>query len=129
PLVCLLALESVALENEVPPKELGVAEPGRGPVDVLCGIDGSEQALAAVESAVRLLGERIGRLAIVTALTYDAASSGLPESQTAEARARLAIAAARALAQGYEGEPSRVVLGGPPAEALPAYAVEHGYDL
>jgi hypothetical protein len=47
-------------------------EPGRGPVDVLVGIDGSPEAAAALATVLDLLGPRLGRLALATVTDLDA---------------------------------------------------------
>jgi hypothetical protein len=44
----------------------------RGPVDVLVGIDGSVESLAAADVVTRLLNERIGRLTLATVVNYEA---------------------------------------------------------
>src|SRR4051794_19237002 len=46
------------------------ALPRRGPVDVLVGYDGSPESVAALDSALALLGERLGRLSVATVVSY-----------------------------------------------------------
>ena len=110
--------------------------PGRGPVDVLVGLDGSAEAAAALAAALELLGPRLGRLALVTVLQLDASV----EHDRAQAWARAELERQGRLVQlmlaaGQHGPddgrrvPALVVVAGHPAEALARLATEGGYDL
>jgi nucleotide-binding universal stress UspA family protein len=110
--------------------------PGRGPVDVLVGLDGSAEATAALAAVLELLGPRLGRLTLATVVDLDASV----EHDRALARARAELERQARLVQlrlstGEHGPddgrrvPRLVLLAGHPAEALPRLAAEGGYDL
>ena len=46
-----------------------------GPFDALAGIDGSEESITAVRTALSLLGQTLNSLTLVTALDYEASGS------------------------------------------------------
>jgi nucleotide-binding universal stress UspA family protein len=103
------------------------AGPGRpGPLSVLVGIDGSDEARVALSRALDLLGDRIGRLSLVTVIDYDTAEDPWRFAD-AEASARQWMAAARAAASNIDSEEYIVV--GEPARALIRIASERGYQL
>jgi len=97
-----------------------------GPVSVLAGIDGSDEAREALRRAVDLLGDRIGRLSLVTVVSYDALDDRDMLADE-EATAQLWMTAARASVPGIV--PDEYVVPGPPAPALIRLAVEGDYDL
>ena len=98
----------------------------RGPVDVLVGIDGSVESLAAADVVTRLLNERIGRLTLATVVTYEAGDvTGSDARRSAEDElARVAT---------HVGSPTSevetIVLVGRPDLALLSYATEGQFDL
>jgi nucleotide-binding universal stress UspA family protein len=115
---------------------LRAGRPGRGPVDVLAGLDGSPEAVAALAAALDLLGPRLGRLTLVTVLELDASV----EHDRARVRARAELERQARLVQlrlstGQHGPddgrrvPGLVLLAGRPAQALQRLATEGGYDL
>ena len=119
----------LALFFHMPPKQdliirAGIA--GEGPVDVLVGIDGSPSSTAAAIAVGRIVGSRLGRLTLATVEPIDAS----PEDETA---GRNALEGARADFLRLHGDlsvrPEHLVLHGPAAEALVAYAEEAGYEL
>jgi nucleotide-binding universal stress UspA family protein len=98
----------------------GATSERHGAIDLLVGIDGSPEARAALDAAVELMGDRLGRLTLATVVPFD---SGTVEQRTAlatpdEEKARLAW-----LAPGAE------VLEGHPSTALSTRAAEGGYDV
>ena len=98
--------------------------PGTGSVDVLAGIDGSDEAENALHAAIGLLGPRLGLLTLAAVVDYDiAAGSGLAENNERARGDLVRTANATAL------RPETVLLSGRPAEALRKYAVEHGYEV
>ncbi|HEY6707677.1 MAG TPA: universal stress protein [Actinomycetota bacterium] len=110
--------------------------PGRGPVDVLVGLDGSAEATAALAAVLELLGPRLGRLTLATVVDLDASV----EHDRARARARAELERQARLVQlrlstGEHGPddgrrvPRLVLLAGHPAEALARLAAEGGDDL
>jgi nucleotide-binding universal stress UspA family protein len=111
--------------------------PGRGPVDVLVGVDGSPEAAAALATVLDLLGPRLGRLALATVTDLDASVEH--DRQQAQACAELERQAETVRAwlstqpSGADGDgpriPELLLLAGRPAEALQRLAVKSGYDL
>lgn len=107
-------------------QRIGAGDRGSGPVDVLVGIDGSPSSEAALASVVEVLGPRLGRLTLATALdfeTVDSQDPGCVEDREIALR-RLERAASRAGVR-----PETVLTAGPPAEALVRCAEDEGYDL
>ncbi|MEA2826536.1 MAG: hypothetical protein QOG43_975 [Actinomycetota bacterium] len=94
------------------------APAGTGPVDVLFGSDGSPEAAAALDAAVALLGDRIGRLTVATVVPYGDITA--PERRATEGLRRLTQ---RVPAADLE------VLHGHPSAALRRFAAERGYGL
>jgi len=92
---------------------------GAGPVDVLAGIDGSPESRAALESAITLLGPRLGRLTLATVIPYD---TGVDTKRTARAELERQGAA-------MEGRADLELLHGRPGPTLLQHAAERGYDL
>jgi len=73
PLTWSLYQRSLSREAEAHPQMVASGHPGRGPVAVLVGVDGSDGSHAATTTISGLLGERSGRLAIVSVLENDTA--------------------------------------------------------
>jgi nucleotide-binding universal stress UspA family protein len=110
--------------------------PGRGPVDVLVGLDGSAEAAAALAAVLELLGPQLGRLTLATVVGLD----GSVEHDRAQARARAELERQGRLVQlrlstGQHGPhdarrvPALVLAAGHPAQVLSRLAAEGGYDL
>ena len=118
-------------------EQLRVGAPGRGPVDVLVGLDGSPEAGAALLTVLDLLGPQLGRLTLATVIDRDASV----EHDRAKDQARVELRRRadqvrmrlRALAEDPDEEggriPDLILVPGQPAEALQRLAVEGGYDL
>ena len=99
----------------------------RGPVDVLVGIDGSVESLAAADIVTRLLDERIGRLSLATVVTYEAGDvTGSDVRHAAEDE--LARVAAH-VGSRPTSKVETVILVGRPDHALLSYATEGQFDL
>jgi nucleotide-binding universal stress UspA family protein len=94
-------------------------------VDVLVGIDGSRESEASAAAVAEILGPRLGRFTLATALELEAATSGRTWQSEDQARAALAEVSARL----PHLHPRSVLLSGAPADALTRLAVEEGYDL
>lgn len=129
PLTALLALDHLRRLRGQPSRRLQAAPQGGGPVDVLVGIDGSQQSQAALRTALELLGERVGRLTLATVVTYDAALGdhrappGALEEREAEASLR------EAAGELVPGQATLVLLAGTPGDVLAGYARDEGFDL
>jgi nucleotide-binding universal stress UspA family protein len=104
----------------------GAPAAGPGPVAVLAGIDGSEEASAALAHAVDLLGDRLGRLTLVYVASVDAATDVALLEQD-EALARRWMASARRAAASPPAE--ECVVTGQPATMLAQIAGNGDYDL
>jgi nucleotide-binding universal stress UspA family protein len=98
----------------------------KGPVDVLVGLEGSPVAEAALSSAVKLLGSRIGRLTVVTVLGYDVAESPVLRREE-ERAAEASFSRIRPLLG--EIQVDRQTLVGWPADVLRGLAVDGDYDV
>ena len=71
PLALPLALSAERRQAERA-QQLHIGVPGRGPVDVLVGLDGLSQAGAALLTVLDLLGPQLGRLTLATVVDLDA---------------------------------------------------------
>lgn len=96
-----------------------------GEFDVMAGIDGSPESVAAVQSAVSLFGDRISSLTLASVLDMDSAGSFSGIDTQAGACEDLARCADR-----IDYEPVEIeLLYGPPADALARFAEELGIEL
>lgn len=124
PLAFVLAVDARRHEERMQPERIPVSAPApplpAGPVDVVVGYDGSPESVAALDAVAGLLGERLGRLTVVTVVPYG--DIRLPQRQAADALRSLA-------ARGAPRPPELEVLHGHPATALAQLAAEGGYDL
>ena len=94
-----------------------------GALDLLVGVDGSEDATGALVTAIALFGPHIGRLTVATVLDYDGGPTNVPLGEQDRAAAILerdALLAAGLL----DREPERATLTGRPADALVQFAVQ-----
>ena len=102
-----------------------------GLVDVLIGLDGSAHAEAALQSALELLGGRLGRVTLATVMPLD--DSPQQRLDRSAAMERLERAGARVAMAGSadhpRGAPELVLLSGRPADELERRAIEDGYGL
>jgi nucleotide-binding universal stress UspA family protein len=126
PLVVPLALARSRQARQLPRASVGST--WQGPVDVLVGIDGSSESIAAMTVIARLLGERVGRFTLATVVDYDTDLGGRTGSAHQAARAHLDQAAA-AVPGTLSYLPEMVVLSGPPADALAERAGEGHFDI
>jgi nucleotide-binding universal stress UspA family protein len=123
PFALVLAIDARRHNERLRPVPLVGTVPatvGTGPVNVLVGSDGSPESAAAMDAAVELLGDRIGRLTVATVVPYGDVRE--PE--------RLATQRLRELAGRTSGRtPDLEVLHGHPSAALRQCAAEGGYEL
>jgi len=137
PIALLLALLSVRSGRPSWSRLLASGYPGSGPVDVLIGIDGSRASAAAATAALDLLGDRMGRLALVAVTAIDDSVAGREEQVRLQAelerQAQALQIAQRGRAQSGRAEqtvmPALVMRSGQPAAVLDQMAVEDGYGL
>ncbi len=123
PFGIVLAIDAQRHDERLDPKPLAGPVPatvGAGPVDVLVGYDGSLESAGVTHAVVDLLGDRLGRLTVVTVVPY----GSLP-AQERLARERLAPLADRTPGR----VPVLAILHGHPSAALRESASEGGYDL
>jgi nucleotide-binding universal stress UspA family protein len=126
PIALPIAWGRIGSEPAALNRELVDAVPGRGtgPVDVLVGIDGSTESETALQTAVEILGPRIGRLTLAGVTEFDYGSS------QAQADAKRAIERLRSMAASASvSGPGIMILSGRPADALAEYALRDGYQL
>jgi nucleotide-binding universal stress UspA family protein len=137
PIALLLALLSVRSGRPSWSRLVAGGYPGSGPVDVLIGIDGSRDSAAAATAALDLLGDRVGRLALVAVTAIDDSVAGREEQARLQAelerQAQALQVAQRGRAQSGRAErtvmPALVMRSGRPAAVLDQMAVEDGYGL
>ena len=128
PLVIPVAVSSAGRPNDVPAITVSAGELGRGRLRVIVGVDGSAESLAAVRSAIELLGERIGALTLVSVIGLDAARPDGKAEEQLEAKAALGEAAHFA-GDVLGRSPETILLTGAPAPALLEYSTTTGADL
>jgi nucleotide-binding universal stress UspA family protein len=118
PVAPLFAAESIGEERAAVPRVVHRGATSYGPVDLLVGVDGSEESLSALRAAVALLRGNLGRIAIAVVAPYDAGDD--PE------RLWTLTAASRAV---EPLEPTTVELHGDPVTALRRYAADEGFEV
>jgi nucleotide-binding universal stress UspA family protein len=137
PIALVVALLSVRNGRPSWSRLVAGGYPGSGPVDVLIGIDGSRDGAAAATAALDLLGDRVGRLALVAVTAIDDSVAGREEQARLQAelerQAQALQIAQRGRAQSGRAEqtvtPALVMRSGQPAAVLDQMAVEDGYGL
>ena len=128
PLVVPLMISATRRERTSPTAasrhpDVARTDPARDGLDLLVGIDGSDQSMGALRRAIELFGPFATRVTIATVLDYDAGLANAPRGE--QERAREILASAARLAAGLLGrEPDTVVLTGRPDEALVRHARE-----
>ncbi len=125
PLVVPLALERARFHGALEKESETIPTPPRRGFDVVAGIDGSDESLAAVGSALDLFGESVTSLAIVTVLDYDSESSAAGSEPREEAQAILDSAAAGTGLDFVRTD----ILYGRADRALAEFARTHGAEL
>ena len=95
---------------------------------MLVGVDGSEDAMGALVSAIALFGNRIGRLTIATVLDFalEKTSAGRHEQTLA---AEMLATHAQVAGELLGREVETTMLHGRPADALVQHTLDANYDL
>jgi nucleotide-binding universal stress UspA family protein len=119
PLGAIFAVEA-RREEQLRPERVALRQSGgSGPIDVIVGVDGSPESMAALQAAVELLGPRLGRLTMATVIPYD---SGFDRRRTAHSTLERQ-------AELVGGGPQLELLHGRPAPVLLERAMNDDYDL
>ena len=136
PIALLLALVEVRRERPWWTRLVASGNPGRGPADVLVGIDGSPESAAAATAALELLGDRVGRLTLVAVTEVDDSVAGREERERLRQELERQAEAVRAWlrerdvpVQAKQLVPELQLMSGPAARILDAIAAEDGYGL
>jgi nucleotide-binding universal stress UspA family protein len=106
-------------------------------VDVLVGIDGSPESAAATTAALELLGDRVGRLTLVTVTEVDDSVAGREEGARLRHELERQAEAVRAWQQERDATgqakgkvtPELKLMSGPPMRTLDTIAADDGYGL
>ena len=129
PLVIPLTVSAVRLEQSASPSTTTIrTEPQSPELSVLVGVDGSEDAMGALVTAIALFGNRIGRLTIATVLDFalEHTSAGRGE----QSRAVEMLATHGRVGRDLLGrEVETTMLYGRPADVLVHHALDGNYDL
>lgn len=125
PFVLPLASAQVRRALWVRPRVFASGTSGSGHLDVLVGIDGSDDARRALLSAVERLGPSLRRLTLAMVVDADAALD--MDTWGGEAWCHRTLAEHAAMVK--QPDPGTVVLSGDPARALAAFAAAQRYDV
>jgi nucleotide-binding universal stress UspA family protein len=137
PIALLLALVEVRNQRPWWTRLVASGVPGRGPVDVLVGIDGSPESAAAPTAVLELLGDRVGRLTLVAVAEVDDSPAGHQERARLREELEGRAEAVRVWLQEQEvtGQavgklaPELQLMSGAPACSLDRIAAEDGYGV
>ena len=124
PLVFPMAIQRARIARSTGPEHIPYS-PSRGRLDVVVGLDGSEESLTALQLAIDMLGDTASSVTVATVLEYEARTAPAGEEVRAEAAELLAEATS------HLDHPalSTQILYGPPDRALSEFAVHNGKEL
>lgn len=125
PLVVPLAIERARFHEAVDRESESIPTPARSGFDVVAGVDGSDESLAALNSALELFGDSITSLTIATVLDYDSESAAAGTEPRRQAQEMLDSAAAATSLDFVRTE----ILYGRADKALAEFARTHGAEL
>jgi nucleotide-binding universal stress UspA family protein len=128
PLVIPLTVSAVRREQRASKPILHRTDLRSPELAVLVGVDGSEDAMGALVTAIGLFGNRIGRLTIATVLDFALEHTSAGRDEKALAVEMLATHA-RVGTDLFEREVETTMLFGRPADALVQHALDGKYDL
>jgi nucleotide-binding universal stress UspA family protein len=125
PLVIPVAASSSRRDRPRLLRQLGPGLEGVGEVDVLVGIDGSDESSSALDAVIDIVRTRIRRLTLAGVIDYDSAAAGRPWETEDRAERALSVMASRIPDQA----PETVLLAGDPSQALIDFAKQEGFGL
>lgn len=125
PLVIPLAIERARFHGVVDRRSETIPTPLRSGFDVVAGVDGSDESLGAVNSALELFGDSITSLTLATVLDYDSESAAAGTEPREQAREILDKAAVAIDLDFVRTE----ILYGRADRALAEFARTHGAEL
>ena len=128
PLVIPLTVSAVRREQSASEPTIIRTDLRSPELAVLVGVDGSEDAMGALVTAIALFGNRIGRLTIATVLDFALEQTSAGRDEQALAVEMLATHA-RVGGELLEREVETTMLYGRPADALVQHALDGNYDL
>lgn len=124
PLVFPLAVTRARLTRSTAPETIPYS-PARGGLDVVVGIDGSEESLTALRVAMDMLGEAASSITVATVLDHEARTAPAGE----EARAKATQLLDEATSQLDHPYLTTEILYGRPDRALNEFATHNGKEL
>jgi len=125
PLVVPLAIERARFHSAAEHQSRGAPTPPHVGFDVLAGVDGSPEAINAIDTAVHLFGGKVSSVTITTVLDYDSRDTVTGRENQAAAREMLDEVADQILYEPVE----KMVLFGRPDKALAEFARRSGMEL
>lgn len=125
PLVVPLAIERARFHGAVESESAAIPTPPHRGFDILAGVDGSDESIDAIRSALDLFGDAVTSVTIATVLDYDSESAAAGAEPREKAEAML-----RDVASGLDRNfVSSEILYGRADRALAEYARTHGAEL
>lgn len=125
PLVVPLAAERARYHGAIEKRSRRKAPPPSEGFDLVAGVDGSEESVAAIRSALALIGDTVTSLTLVSVLDYDSDSVAAAAEPRDRAWARLGEVAEML---GFEPV-DKVILYGRADKALSEYARREGKEM
>jgi nucleotide-binding universal stress UspA family protein len=125
PLIIPLAIERIRFHSAAELESRLQPTPPHEGFDLLAGLDGSEESIRAIETALDLFGSSVTSVTLVTVLDYDSASEAAGPEPREEARAMLEEAKRRLGSHEARTE----ILFGRADVALAECARTHGAEL
>ena len=125
PLVIPLAIERARFHEALDRRSESIPTPARSGFDVVAGVDGSDESLRAITSALELFGDSMTSLTIATVLDYDSESAAAGIEPRREAQRMLDEAATATEFDLVRTE----ILFGRADRALAEFARTHGAEL
>lgn len=125
PLVVPLAIERVRFHEAAEHQSRGAPTPPHAGFDLVAGVDGSQEAVDAIETAIALFGGMLSSVTLATVVDFDAIESFTGQDTQTAARDLLDRVAASV---SYEPV-DKIVLFGRPDVALAEFARTSGTEL